>query len=84
MLVLLLVVMLVVLVVLVLVVLVLVLVMGSMSHIYHFKDVATNYADALTGIYEFIAKDYVEDVYRDIIETYIISTIKVLNFPTVQ
>ena len=49
-----------------------------------FKGLATNYADALTGIYEFIAKDYVEDVYRDIIETYIISTIKVLNFPTVQ
>ena len=41
---------------------------------------ATNYADALTGIYEYIAKDYVEDVYRDVIETYIISTIKVLNF----
>ena len=47
-----------------------------------FKGLATNYADALTGIYEFIAKDYVEDVYRDIVETYIISTIKVLNFPT--
>lgn len=46
------------------------------------KGFATNYADALTGIYEFIAKDYVEDVYRDVIETYIISTIKVLNFPT--
>ena len=49
--------------------------------IWYFKGLATNYADALTGIYEYIAKDYVEDVYRDIMETYIISTIKVVNFP---
>ena len=45
-----------------------------------FSGFVSDYADALTGIYEFIAKDYVEDVYRDIMETYIISTIKVLNF----
>ena len=46
---------------------------------FSFKGLATSYAETLTGIYEFIAKEYVEDVYRDIIETYIISTIKVLD-----
>ena len=32
----------------------------------------------LTDIYEFIVKEYVEEVYVDIIETYVISTIKVI------
>ena len=35
------------------------------------------YNEWLTDIYEFIVKDYVESVYVDIIETYVIATIKV-------
>ena len=35
------------------------------------------YNDWLTGVYEYIVKEYVEDVYVDIIETYVIATIKV-------
>ena len=36
------------------------------------------YNEWLTDIYELIVKDYVEDVYVDIIETYVIATIKVI------
>ena len=35
----------------------------------------------LTGIYDNIVKEYVEDVYIDVIETYVISTIKVKAKP---
>ena len=35
------------------------------------------YNEWLTDIYELIVKEYVEDVYVDIIETYVIATIKV-------
>ena len=40
---------------------------------------ATNYdlTSALTGVYDNIVKAYIEDVYRDSIELYVISTVKV-------
>ena len=39
----------------------------------------TNYdlTSALTGVYDNIVKEYVEDIYRDTIEIYVISTVKV-------
>ena len=43
---------------------------------------ATNYdlTSALTGVYDNIVKEYVEDIYRDTIELYVISTVKVGYF----
>ena len=38
------------------------------------------YNEWLTDIYELIVKDYVADVYVDIIETYVIATIKARSF----
>ena len=39
----------------------------------------TNYdlTSALTGVYDNIVKEYVEDIYEDTIEIYVISTVKV-------
>ena len=40
---------------------------------------ATNYdlTSALTGVYDNIVKEYVEDIYRDTMELYVLSTVKV-------
>ena len=53
---------------------------ATQSQSYRFIQFnTTNYdlTSALTGVYDNIVKEYVEDIYRDTIEIYVISTVKV-------
>ena len=43
-------------------------------------DPWTAFYDSVTGIYDNIVKDYVEDIYEDVIEGYTLATVKVSIF----
>lgn len=43
-------------------------------------DPWTAFYDSLTGIYDNIVKDYVEDIYEDVIEGYTLATVKLLGW----
>ena len=44
-----------------------------------FNSTFVDFTSALTGVYDYIVKEYLEDVYRDSIELYVISSVKVGN-----